>query len=350
MSATEPTGFRRWRRTRPFWGGVFAVLGGLEVIAIPFAPMAVSIHQGIAGVASWLAGALLIVVGVLLWVQPAQRTFYGILAVLLALGSFVTSNLGGFFLGMLLGLVGGALGFAWSPHDQPDQPDQPERPAAGPRHARSTRPDLKTMALLPIALPAVLGGHLLTQTPAPSASPAATPSATATPSPAVPPSATPVPTATPSATPIPTTAPTPEPPTATAPGSLTRYTVRSTLRASSIKMVGARFAGVATLPTANGPVETLKFTMDRAVLREVTQTTGAGILRTPQLTLSGNVVMFATKMSAKLLGVPVTFTPAKPPPLTLPYMVMTSLVSEQPAVLADSVAARSMTTGGPGGA
>src|SRR5262245_49884596 len=74
--AAKP-GFRAWRRSRPFWGGLFAVIGGIELVLIPLAPMPVVIHQGIAGIGSYLIGVLLAVLGVLLWVQPAQRTFYG---------------------------------------------------------------------------------------------------------------------------------------------------------------------------------------------------------------------------------------------------------------------------------
>ncbi|MDT7599789.1 MAG: hypothetical protein QOK26_1866, partial [Pseudonocardiales bacterium] len=37
--------------------------------------------------------------------------------VLLSLVSFVTTNLGGLVVGMLLGIVGGSLGFAWRPPD-----------------------------------------------------------------------------------------------------------------------------------------------------------------------------------------------------------------------------------------
>jgi hypothetical protein len=48
-------------------------------------------------------------------VQPAQRYFFGILAVLIALGSFVTSNLGGFLIGGLMGVIAGGLIFAWTP-------------------------------------------------------------------------------------------------------------------------------------------------------------------------------------------------------------------------------------------
>jgi hypothetical protein len=57
---------------------------------------------------------MLLLCGILLWFSPAQRAFYSLLSIVLALGSWITSNLGGFFIGMLFGLVGGALAFAWS--------------------------------------------------------------------------------------------------------------------------------------------------------------------------------------------------------------------------------------------
>ncbi|QKW38881.1 hypothetical protein HUT06_36665 [Actinomadura sp. NAK00032] len=361
-------GFRRWRRTRPFWGGLFAVLGGLELIAIPLAPLPLVIHQGMAGVASWLIGALLVTAGVLMWVQPAQRTFYGVLAVLLALASFLTSNFGGFFVGLLLGLVGGALGFAWSPA-------APARPAA-PAH-RTARHGGRLTA---IALPAVLGLPLLAPWPTPPFGSAPTAPAT-TPSPAAPSTA---PTAKPAPTPDPkTSAPSTSGGAAACPdvpangaglsqeklrkllqdlrsskdpacrakggqaaskpaaGSGTRvYTGASTLRADSLTMSGLSYDGVASLPSAGGTVKALKFSMSKAVLKNVKQTTSArggaaSRTRTPSLTLTGDVVMYTTKMSSKLLGIPLTFTPESPPPLTLPYMVMTDVVSEQPSVTAN---------------
>ncbi|MFV2216666.1 hypothetical protein ACFHW2_41360 [Actinomadura sp. LOL_016] len=46
-----------------------------------------------------------------------------------------------------------------------------------------------------------------------------------------------------------------------------------------------------------------------------------------------------TRRSAKPLGVPVTFAPEHPPPLTPPYMLMTTdVVSERPSVRADGAA------------
>lgn len=323
-----PHGFRRWRRTRPFWGGVFAALGGVELVAIPLAPMPLVVHQGLAGVASWLIGALLVTAGALMWLQPAQRSFYGILAVLLSLASFLTSNFGGFLVGMLLGLLGGALGFAWSP--APDGPRPDAAPQDG-RHGAHAAP--RGGRLTALAIPAVLGIHLL----APSPSPSPAPSSAGTPSPSATPSASQAPTAQPSTstTSTPTTTPGPAKDAGAGPRV---YSDAGTLRADSLTMSGLSYDGVASLPSARGTVKALKFSMSKAVLKNVDQTAAHGgataRTRTGGLTLTGDVVMYTTKMSAKLLGIPVTFTPAAPPPLTPPYMVMTDVVSEQPSVTA----------------
>ncbi|GAA3726739.1 DUF6114 domain-containing protein [Salinactinospora qingdaonensis] len=111
--------FRRWRGSRPFWGGLLSVLAGVDILLAPLAPLPLLVQQGIAGVSSYVVGLLLIAIGVLAWLQPAQRIFYGIVAILLALASFVTSNFGGFLIGMLLGLVGGSLIFGWLPEKRP---------------------------------------------------------------------------------------------------------------------------------------------------------------------------------------------------------------------------------------
>jgi hypothetical protein len=106
--------FRLWRRTRPFWGGLLVIAGASEILSSEQGPLQLVIHIGIQGLAGYLIPVMLLLCGLLLWFSPAQRNFYSLLAMVLALGSWITSNLGGFFLGMLLGLVGGALAFAWT--------------------------------------------------------------------------------------------------------------------------------------------------------------------------------------------------------------------------------------------
>jgi hypothetical protein len=114
--------FRLWRRTRPFWGGLLVSAGACEILSSEQGPLDVVIHIGTQGLAGYLIPVMLLLCGVLLWFSPAQRTFYSLLAMVLALGSWVTSNLGGFFLGMILGLVGGALAIAWTTDSAKQEP------------------------------------------------------------------------------------------------------------------------------------------------------------------------------------------------------------------------------------
>jgi hypothetical protein len=79
------------------------------------APLPVVVHVGMDGLAGYLVPVLLVVCGVLLLFNPQQRLFYSLVATVLALGSWITSNLGGFVIGLLLAIVGSALAFAWSP-------------------------------------------------------------------------------------------------------------------------------------------------------------------------------------------------------------------------------------------
>jgi hypothetical protein len=112
--------FREWRRTRPFWGGLLLAIAGIELLALPLFgvlshhAIKLVIYIGIGGVFGILIGILLIAAGVMCWVNPAQRVFYGIAGIVLGLGSFPATNLGGFFLAMLLAIVGGSLAFAWT--------------------------------------------------------------------------------------------------------------------------------------------------------------------------------------------------------------------------------------------
>jgi hypothetical protein len=111
----RPSRFTRWRRTRPFWGGLLISLAGLEIFATERAPLRVMLHVGLQGVAGYAIPVVLVLLGVLLWINPAQRLFYSLVAAVLVLASWLTSNLGGFLLGLLLGVIGAALAFGWVP-------------------------------------------------------------------------------------------------------------------------------------------------------------------------------------------------------------------------------------------
>ena len=141
--STSPGGFRHWRRTRPFWGGLLLVLAGLELFFSANLTLGdLQVHFGPEGFLSYLLPLLLLLCGVLTWVTPGQRLFYGILGLLTAVYSLVGLNFGGFVAGMFLGILGGALVLAWSPAraqaelplpadvDEPAEPGDTAEPAA----------------------------------------------------------------------------------------------------------------------------------------------------------------------------------------------------------------------------
>ncbi|MFA7764953.1 DUF6114 domain-containing protein [Streptomyces sp. NRRL S-448] len=108
--------WRRWRRSRPFWGGLFAVLAGSWICVLPLAPLKIMLQQGVAGIPSVLMGIVMIVLGLTAWFSPPQRSLAGVLTTLIATAALILSNLGGFLIGTLLGILGGGLMFAWQPH------------------------------------------------------------------------------------------------------------------------------------------------------------------------------------------------------------------------------------------
>ncbi|XVU22224.1 DUF6114 domain-containing protein [Actinoplanes sp. CA-054009] len=108
--------FRRWRRSRPFWGGLFLLLSGIEMfLSANMSLGGLELHLGPQGFLSYLLPLLMLLTGILTWVSPGQRLFYGIIGLLTALYSFLGLNLGGFILGMIFGILGGALVIAWGP-------------------------------------------------------------------------------------------------------------------------------------------------------------------------------------------------------------------------------------------
>lgn len=107
------TRFRRWRRSRPFWGGLITMLGGLEVMIIPLTAYKIILVSPSVSIGA-AVGAVILIFGILTLMSPPQNKLYGLLAVLGGVLSFVTSNLGGFVIGAILSILGGALTFAWT--------------------------------------------------------------------------------------------------------------------------------------------------------------------------------------------------------------------------------------------
>jgi hypothetical protein len=107
--------FRTFRKSRPFWGGLWCVLGGVAMAYGPTTAIKVILISGTVVWAGILVGVLVAMMGIFLWFAPQLRHLVGIVAVLLSIVSLLTSDYGGFGVGLILGTVGGAMGFAWNP-------------------------------------------------------------------------------------------------------------------------------------------------------------------------------------------------------------------------------------------
>ncbi|WP_103511488.1 DUF6114 domain-containing protein [Streptomyces sp. SM13] len=111
--------FRAWRGDRPFWAGLFTILGGAPIAYFPYADL----HLGnmtltmstTAGAGSLIIGVLLITLGLTMWFHHIVRVFAGVAAILLALISIPVANIGGFVIGFVFALIGGALSVSWAP-------------------------------------------------------------------------------------------------------------------------------------------------------------------------------------------------------------------------------------------
>src|SRR5262245_47476367 len=207
-----------WRRSRPFWGGLLTLLAGVELLSIPFATKALPlvIQSGTVG-ATYLIALVMIILALLVWLQPGQRVFLGVVTVLVALAAFVYANLGGFLIGMLLGLLGGSLTAAWTPVGpvRPAEPRPEPQPEARPPVLFGRAKRLPMLMFLPLLLPGV-------------ARPAS--------------------------------------------GAPVVAVESASMRTPSITMTGMKFEGVVDAPTSAGTVKMLRFTMDRAVIAEPRQT------------------------------------------------------------------------------
>ncbi|GAA4296371.1 DUF6114 domain-containing protein [Streptomyces venetus] len=136
--------FRDWRGTRPFWAGLFTMLGGVPIAYFPYATLKLGTMSltmaTTAGAGSLIIGVLLITLGLTMWFQQATRVFAGVAAIILALVSLVVSNIGGFIIGFLLAMLGGALGISWAPGKAESAGGGPQPGGQGPTAEGATEP------------------------------------------------------------------------------------------------------------------------------------------------------------------------------------------------------------------
>jgi len=269
--------FGRWRRTRPFWAGLFLLLSGLVVIFPPFASlklgaMAVSI-QTLGGLSGALIGALMLVCALTMWIRPQFRIAAAVAALVMALAALITTNLGGFLMGTLLGLIGSALAMAWTPKARKRKVAKAVPPAA-----------VALVLLAGLAVHNVSDPTVALADPVPSStsvttstseSPATPTSSTTTTT--VAPISTTSPSSSSSATATSTTTATTSTTSATpSPPALPAGTRVWTLTSPSIAMSGLKYLGVVSATVGAKTIKVLKFTADSVKIKDLVQTADIG--------------------------------------------------------------------------
>ena len=107
--------FRAFRRTRPFWGGLWTMVAGAEIIKAMSFEIGLALTGGWSYSAGYVMGGGLILFGLVAWFAPHYRGLAGVLAFLIALGAFPTANLGGYLFGSVVGVVGASMIWSWGP-------------------------------------------------------------------------------------------------------------------------------------------------------------------------------------------------------------------------------------------
>lgn len=302
---------RRWRRTRPFWGGLLLVLGGAELLLVPLSPLTVLVSLGLGGLAAIGIGLALIVAGIFLWLLPHAHHYVSVNALILSVLSFAATNLGGFLVGMVLGIVGSAMGFGWTPVPEEDAED-PERPKV--RDGQGTR-------TLGVLLPVVIVGATLWGGAPARAAPGDAIGAAAGQA-------------------------------AGAPSGQEILAARTppTVTTTLFSPKGFLLAGVREIPTADGPLKVMVLKMKAASLTDYRLKTRDGseelALGADTLDLSGSVTLYLTKFKGCLEGLLcLTFTPDKlpVPPVVPPFVFMTDVQAEQALVTSDLIVAGGLT-------
>ncbi|MCZ9290402.1 DUF6114 domain-containing protein [Corynebacterium evansiae] len=115
-------GFGNWRRQRPFAAGLFMLLSGIIMIVPAYLSFEVSniVIQvsTISGVSTLLIGALLITSALMTWFKPDTRLLTGVASLILGIVALPMSNIGGFVLGTLCAVIGGALALSWTDEER----------------------------------------------------------------------------------------------------------------------------------------------------------------------------------------------------------------------------------------
>src|SRR5699024_11155235 len=98
---------------RRFWVATLALLAGLFVLYIPLQLYAIAVISGSLVFIGFLFAGLTLIIGTLAYIYRQFSTVFGVITIFLSVLS-IMGALGGFIVGTILGIVGGAFLIAWS--------------------------------------------------------------------------------------------------------------------------------------------------------------------------------------------------------------------------------------------
>ena len=107
-----------------------------------------------------ICGIVVLTAGILLHALPKYHVVWGVLGVIFSLFSIL--SLGGLFLGMILGIIGGAMGIAWKPAP-PQIPTPPVPPTPAPQPPSVIR-EREVITREVVMIPCAYCGTLMPQT------------------------------------------------------------------------------------------------------------------------------------------------------------------------------------------
>lgn len=105
-------------RSRPLIGALILALGGYFVISPVIGSLSMVAGMGAGGISIYVIGGGMIAAAAVAVAAPAQRHFPAIMAMILSVASLPLANLGGWIIGMVCGIIGAGMVFAWTPYTE----------------------------------------------------------------------------------------------------------------------------------------------------------------------------------------------------------------------------------------
>ncbi|PQD95332.1 hypothetical protein CYL18_08560 [Pradoshia eiseniae] len=112
---TKRQRFRNWRKSRPFWGAILALLSGLVILYVPLSLIEIAALPGTTLFIGFFLGGMVLLGGIMTLIMPQFAVFFGLFIMVSAILS-IMGAMGGLVIGTLLGIIGGAKILAWRPY------------------------------------------------------------------------------------------------------------------------------------------------------------------------------------------------------------------------------------------